>query len=221
MIIRAVLVWVGLLVVAILNGGFREAVLAPRLGRSLAHGVSTVMLSLFIVALGWVTTPWVGPKSLQDAWMIGGAWVVLTLAFEFLILTACRTSEVLGARWSEIMQLTINLEHVGDILEGIIRDLRDKINFSPSQGKYKIYIIDEVHMLSAQAFNALLKTLEEPPPHVKFIFATTEAQKVLPTIVSRCQRFDASRQTRCPREARRTHRPGTASEPRDRPTWRG
>ena len=84
MIIRAVLVWVGLLVVAILNGGFREAVLAPRLGRSVAHGVSTVMLSLFIVALGWVTTPWVGPKSLQDAWMIGGAWVVLTLAFEFL-----------------------------------------------------------------------------------------------------------------------------------------
>jgi hypothetical protein len=84
MIIRAVLVWVGLLMVAILNGGFREAVLAPRLGRSVAHGVSTVMLSLFIVALGWVTTPWVGPKSLQDAWMIGSAWVVLTLAFEFL-----------------------------------------------------------------------------------------------------------------------------------------
>lgn len=84
MIIRAVLVWVGLLVVAILNGGFREAVLAPRLGRSVAHGVSTVMLSLFIVALGWMTTPWVGPKSLQDAWMIGSAWVALTLAFEFL-----------------------------------------------------------------------------------------------------------------------------------------
>jgi hypothetical protein len=84
MIIRAVLVWVGLLVVAILNGGFREAVLTPRFGRSIAHGVSTVMLSLFIVALGWMTTPWVGPKSLQDAWMIGSAWVALTLAFEFL-----------------------------------------------------------------------------------------------------------------------------------------
>ena len=84
MIIRALLVWVGLLVVAILNGGFREAVLAPRLGRSLAHGLSTVMLSLFIVALGWVTTPWVEPGSLQDAWLIGGVWVALTLAFEFL-----------------------------------------------------------------------------------------------------------------------------------------
>ena len=84
MIIRAILVWVGLLVVAILNGGFRESVLTPRLGRSVAHGVSTVMLSLFIVALGWMTTPWVGPKSLQDAWMIGSAWVALTLAFEFL-----------------------------------------------------------------------------------------------------------------------------------------
>jgi hypothetical protein len=84
MIIRALLVWVGLLVVAILNGGFREAVLAPRLGGSLAHGLSTVMLSLFIVALGWVTTPWVEPGSLQDAWLIGGVWVALTLAFEFL-----------------------------------------------------------------------------------------------------------------------------------------
>jgi hypothetical protein len=84
MIVRAVLVWVGLLVIAILNGGFREAVLTPRLGRSLGHGLSTLMLSLFIVALGWMTTPWVGPKSLQDAWMIGGAWVALTLAFEFL-----------------------------------------------------------------------------------------------------------------------------------------
>src|ERR1041384_664774 len=71
-----------------------------------------------------------------------------------------------------------------------VRDLRDKINFSPSQGKYKIYIIDEGHMLSTAAFNALLKTLEEPPPHAKFIFATTEVQKVLPTIISRCQRFD-------------------------------
>jgi hypothetical protein len=84
MIIRALLVWVGLLIVAILNGGFREAVLAPRLGRSLAHGLSTVMLSLFIVALGWMTTPWVAPRSLQDAWLIGGVWVALTLAFEFL-----------------------------------------------------------------------------------------------------------------------------------------
>jgi DNA polymerase-3 subunit gamma/tau len=71
-----------------------------------------------------------------------------------------------------------------------IRDLRDDVRYAASQGKFKIYIIDEVHMLSASAFNALLKTLEEPPPHVKFVFATTEAHKVLPTIVSRCQRFD-------------------------------
>jgi DNA polymerase-3 subunit gamma/tau len=71
-----------------------------------------------------------------------------------------------------------------------VRDLRDTVQYSPAQGRYKIYIIDEVHMLSAAAFNALLKTLEEPPPHVKFVFATTDPQKVLPTIVSRCQRFD-------------------------------
>jgi DNA polymerase-3 subunit gamma/tau len=71
-----------------------------------------------------------------------------------------------------------------------VRDLRDAASYAPAQGKYKVYIIDEVHMLSSQAFNALLKTLEEPPPHVKFVFATTEVQKVLPTILSRCQRFD-------------------------------
>ena len=71
-----------------------------------------------------------------------------------------------------------------------IRDLREECQYAPAQCTFKIYIIDEVHMLSASAFNALLKTLEEPPAHVKFIFATTEAQKVLPTIVSRCQRFE-------------------------------
>ena len=71
-----------------------------------------------------------------------------------------------------------------------VRDLRDTVQYAPAQGKFKVYIIDEVHMLSAAAFNALLKTLEEPPAHVKFVFATTDPQKVLPTIVSRCQRFD-------------------------------
>jgi DNA polymerase III subunit gamma/tau len=71
-----------------------------------------------------------------------------------------------------------------------IRDLRDDCIYAPAQCPFKIYIIDEVHMLSNAAFNALLKTLEEPPPHVKFFFATTEAHKVLPTIVSRCQRFE-------------------------------
>ncbi len=71
-----------------------------------------------------------------------------------------------------------------------VRDLRETSRYAPAQGRFKVYIIDEVHMLSNQAFNALLKTLEEPPPHVKFVFATTEVQKVLPTILSRCQRFD-------------------------------
>lgn len=71
-----------------------------------------------------------------------------------------------------------------------VRALREDAQYAPSQGKYKVYIIDEVHMLSTGAFNALLKILEEPPEHVKFVFATTEAHKVLPTIVSRCQRFD-------------------------------
>ncbi len=74
-----------------------------------------------------------------------------------------------------------------------VRDLRDNVKFAPVHGAYKIYIIDEVHMLTPGAFNALLKTLEEPPAHVKFFFATTEAHKVLPTIVSRCQRFDLRR----------------------------
>lgn len=71
-----------------------------------------------------------------------------------------------------------------------VRSLREECQYAPAQCTFKIYIIDEVHMLSSAAFNALLKTLEEPPPHVKFIFATTESQKVLPTIVSRCQRFE-------------------------------
>ena len=74
-----------------------------------------------------------------------------------------------------------------------VRELRDTCRYAPARGKFKIYIIDEVHMLSNAAFNALLKTLEEPPPHVKFFFATTEPQKVLPTILSRCQRFDLRR----------------------------
>ena len=71
-----------------------------------------------------------------------------------------------------------------------VRELRETVRYAPAQGKFKVYIIDEVHMLSAAAFNALLKTLEEPPAHVKFVFATTDVQKVLPTIISRCQRFD-------------------------------
>ncbi len=74
-----------------------------------------------------------------------------------------------------------------------VRELRDTCRFAPASSKFKIYIIDEVHMLSTAAFNALLKTLEEPPAHVKFLFATTDPEKVLPTILSRCQRFDLRR----------------------------
>jgi DNA polymerase-3 subunit gamma/tau len=74
-----------------------------------------------------------------------------------------------------------------------IRDLRDKVNLAPAQGRMKVYIVDEVHMLTPEAFNALLKMLEEPPEHVVFVLATTEKHKVLPTIVSRCQSFDFRR----------------------------
>ncbi|MBI5774359.1 MAG: DNA polymerase III subunit gamma/tau [Verrucomicrobia bacterium] len=74
-----------------------------------------------------------------------------------------------------------------------VRELRETCQYSPASAKFKIYIIDEVHMLSTAAFNALLKTLEEPPAHVKFMFATTDPEKVLPTILSRCQRFDLRR----------------------------
>ena len=101
----------------------------------------------------------------------------------------------------------INSESIKDIIEGRsmdvieidgasnrgideIRELRENIKFLPVSGSYKVIIIDEVHMLTVQAFNALLKTLEEPPKHVKFILATTDVHKVPQTIISRCQRFD-------------------------------
>ncbi len=74
-----------------------------------------------------------------------------------------------------------------------VRVLRENVKFAPTYGAYKIYIVDEVHMLTTEAFNALLKTLEEPPPHVKFIFATTDPNKVPATIISRCQRYDFKR----------------------------
>src|SRR4029079_4355056 len=74
-----------------------------------------------------------------------------------------------------------------------MRELLDGVRYAPVEARYKVYVIDEVHMLSTAAFNALLKTLEEPPPHAKFIFATTEIRKVPVTILSRCQRFDLRR----------------------------
>ena len=94
-----------------------------------------------------------------------------------------------------------NFKHL-DVLEmdaasrtGIddIRELIESSKYKPTSAKYKIIILDEVHMLSKQAFNGLLKTLEEPPPHLKFIFATTEVKKIPVTIISRCQRFDLNR----------------------------
>ena len=74
-----------------------------------------------------------------------------------------------------------------------IRELRDTVNYAPAAARFKVYIIDEVHMLTKEAFNALLKTLEEPPSHVKFMFATTAPEQVLAAILSRCQRFDLRR----------------------------
>src|SRR5688500_9386577 len=76
-----------------------------------------------------------------------------------------------------------------------IRDLREKVAYAPVSGRHKIYILDEAHMLSTAAWNAFLKTLEEPPPHTIFVLATTEANKVLPTVVDRCHRFDFARPT--------------------------
>lgn len=97
--------------------------------------------------------------------------------------------EIAGGRAMDVIEID------GASNNGVdaIRDLRDNVMFAPSYGKYKIFIIDEVHMLSTSAFNALLKTLEEPPQHVIFILATTEVHKIPQTILSRCQRFDFRR----------------------------
>src|SRR5207247_2805224 len=76
-----------------------------------------------------------------------------------------------------------------------IRELRERVAYAPVSGRHKVYILDEAHMLSTQAWNAFLKTLEEPPPNTIFVLATTEAQKVLPTVVDRCHRFDFTRPT--------------------------
>src|SRR5688572_22948241 len=104
--------------------------------------------------------------------------------------TPCDTCEMCQAIMSG--QDVDVLEIDGASNRGIdeVREIRQNVAFRPSRGRYKVYIIDEVHMLTTPAFNALLKTLEEPPPHVKFIFATTEVQKIPITILSRCQRFD-------------------------------
>jgi DNA polymerase-3 subunit gamma/tau len=100
---------------------------------------------------------------------------------------SCR--EIMAGRSMDVLEIdaasNTGVDHV--------RDLRDSARYTPARGPYKVYVIDEVHMLSTGAFNALLKTLEEPPPHVKFVLATTDPQKVPATILSRCQRFDLRR----------------------------
>ncbi len=101
--------------------------------------------------------------------------------------TACRAID--SATTTDVLEMDAASNNGVDN----IRDIRDEVNFAPSDLKYRVYIIDEVHMLSASAFNALLKTLEEPPAHVIFILATTELQKLPSTIISRCQRFDFRR----------------------------
>ncbi len=100
-----------------------------------------------------------------------------------------RVKEITEGRALDVMEID------GASNNGVeqVRELRETCQYVPASGKFKIYIIDEVHMLSTQAFNALLKTLEEPPAHVKFMFATTDPEKVLATILSRCQRFDLRR----------------------------
>ena len=99
----------------------------------------------------------------------------------------CR--EIAEGRSLDVIELDAASHNSVDDVKPII----ESVQFKPASSKYKIYIVDECHMLSNAAWNALLKTLEEPPPHVKFVFATTEGDKVLPTIVSRCQRFDLRR----------------------------
>ena len=100
-----------------------------------------------------------------------------------------RVQEITEGRALDVMEID------GASNNGVeqVRELRETCKYAPANAQFKIYIIDEVHMLSTAAFNALLKTLEEPPAHVKFMFATTDPEKVLPTILSRCQRFDLRR----------------------------
>ena len=105
----------------------------------------------------------------------------------------CNTCEMCRAITEGRAMDVIEIDAASNTGVDDIRSLREKVNYAPNQAHYKVYIIDEFHMLSGSASNALLKTLEEPPPHVIFILATTEVHKILPTIMSRCQRFDFHR----------------------------
>lgn len=145
---------------------------------------------------------------------IAQAWMLTGVRGVGKTTTARILARALNYKSGETDQPTIDLgqpgEHCEAIMEGrhvdvlemdaashtgidAIRDIIDQVRYAPVSARYKVYIIDEVHMLTTQAFNGLLKTLEEPPPHVKFIFATTEIRKVPITVLSRCQRFDLRR----------------------------
>ncbi|HEY5818075.1 MAG TPA: DNA polymerase III subunit gamma/tau [Mesorhizobium sp.] len=145
---------------------------------------------------------------------IAQAWMLTGVRGVGKTTTARILARALNYRTADIdrpsVDLTVEGEHCRAIMEGRhvdviemdaashtgiddIRDIIDRVRYAPVSARYKVYIIDEVHMLSTQAFNGLLKTLEEPPPHVKFIFATTEIRKVPITVLSRCQRFDLRR----------------------------
>ncbi len=101
MILRVVLIWFVLLIFAILNGGFRETILVPRFSRAAAQALSTVMLSLLIFGVGWLTLPWIAPRTVHDAWTAGVVWVGLTLAFEFLA-----GHFLFGKPWPELFRTT-------------------------------------------------------------------------------------------------------------------
>ena len=102
----------------------------------------------------------------------------------------CNECEICKAALSGSLTDIVEMDAASNNSVEDVRSIREEVNFLPTVAKYRVYIIDEVHMLSTGAFNALLKTLEEPPAHVKFILATTEPQKLPATILSRCQRFD-------------------------------
>ncbi|RUY89337.1 DNA polymerase III subunit gamma/tau, partial [Mesorhizobium sp. M7A.F.Ca.CA.003.01.2.1] len=145
---------------------------------------------------------------------IAQAWMLTGVRGVGKTTTARILARALNYKTADIDQPSVDLavlgEHCQAIMEGRhvdviemdaashtgiddIRDIIERVRYAPVSARYKVYIIDEVHMLSTQAFNGLLKTLEEPPPHVKFIFATTEIRKVPITVLSRCQRFDLRR----------------------------
>ncbi len=153
-------------------------------------------------------------KNAFETGRIAQAWMLTGVRGVGKTTTARILARALNYKTDSIDQPTIDLsvmgEHCQAIMEGRhvdviemdaashtgiddIREIIEQVRYRPVSARYKVYIIDEVHMLSNQAFNGLLKTLEEPPPHVKFIFATTEIRKVPITVLSRCQRFDLRR----------------------------